>query len=496
MKDAKIEILKHLGFNPVFYSSEINNNKIDLDVFENMFILRQDKGINMIFNSVMNYSDEILNGMINISTNIEARNAFKKLCGVLKSNNSYDTDGEEIFELFSNIRFAKYINLIDKFEKRVSIYNLKRNFNIDTKIPNFYENPTIFKKYMSDPEKSFYKMDDINKYYDVRDDHFIKLINNNDEQIKEKIIGSYFGLSIKEYNELIKKVINTNIIKDKKKFEYIISFNNGNLIEYIKNIREFENYFKCLENSIVEYSKCDLSKNIIIPKTDKQIKEFTNEDFNMLVHKIAGMIKDNEFLKKNIKEWDKHYDESGTISCSLISDSYIATVNGDHLILGFSNILPSDIIAMNTHDMHFEKQDINNKSVSNFMPTNMLLENSSFYNEVVLKRYRDKNAIMPDYVLALDKIQDRDLSASTDLNIPIYLIKLEKYADKLIDKLNYLKENDYEKYLLYLNRFIRQVSSLNIIMKDYYNKILYSEAVKSNNDNINEDIEKIKKMMK
>ena len=33
-------------------------------------------------------------------------------------------------------------------------------------------------------------------------------------------------------------------------------------------------------------------------------------------------------------------------------------------------------------------------------------------------------------------------------------------------------------------------------MKDYYNKILYSEAVKSNNDNINEDIEKIKKMMK
>ena len=52
------------------------------------------------------------------------------------------------------------------------------------------------------------------------------------------------------------------------------------------------------------------------------------------------------------------------------------------------------------------------------------------------------------------------------------------------------------KYLLYLNRFIRQVSSLNIIMKDYYNKILYSEAVKSNNDNINEDIEKIKKMMK
>ena len=216
----------------------------------------------------------------------------------------------------------------------------------------------------------------------------------------------------------------------------------------------------------------------------------------MLVHKIAGMLNDNEFLKKNIKEWDKHYDESGTISCSLISDSYIATVNGDHLILGFSNILPSDIIAMNTHDMHFEKQDINNKSVSNFMPTNMLLENSSFYNEVVLKRYRDKNAIMPDYVLALDKIQDRDLFASTDLNIPIYLIKLEKYADKLIDKLNYLKENDYEKYLLYLNRFIRQVSSLNIIMKDYYNKILYSEAVKSNNDNINEDIEKIKKMMK
>ena len=68
---------------------------------------------------------------------------------------------------------------------------------------------------------------------------------------------------------------------------------------------------------------------------------------------------------------------------------------------------------------------------------------------------------MPDYVLALDKIQDRDLSASIDLN-----------------------------------RFIRQVSSLNIIMKNYYNKILYSEAVKSNNDNINEDIEKIKKMMK
>ena len=129
------------------------------------------------------------------------------------------------------------INLIDKFEKRVSIYNLKRNFKVDTKIPNFYENPTIFKKYMSDPEKSFYKMDDINKYYDVRDDHFIKLINNNDEQIKEKIIGSYFGLSIKEYNELIKKVINTNIIKDKKKFEYITSFNNGNLIEYIKNIQ-------------------------------------------------------------------------------------------------------------------------------------------------------------------------------------------------------------------------------------------------------------------
>ena len=107
--------------------------------------------------------------------------------------------------------------------------------------------------------------------------------------------------------------------------------------------------------------------------------------------------------------------------------------------------------------MFFKSKDIKGKQldlVSNYLLVEQILKtNNSYYNEVAIKRFdENKKAVQPDYVVTFNIPNDKSLNASQYFKVPIYNIKTEAYALKLVKKLKLLKEKDYKSYIEYITR--------------------------------------------
>lgn len=491
MKKEKIALAQKYNIWISPNSFEIKSNEISIENFINMLMLRKNENINLLFNSISEVNDNIIKGIVNICSNKEYKKALIKLVNNMKIINEYD--GEYIFPEFINERFPLYINIIE-IKDYIEPYKFIKEYKRNTRINNFYSNKEMFNKYIKDNERIIYKIDNINDYYEIREKHFIELINNNDKLIIEKILNSYFNFSLKELQFIIERY--KDIIKDKKKFEYltnITKYNNEELTKYIRYAKTCSNYFVDLEKEIKEHAINDL-----VIKVNNQKIISNPETFKLLLHRIKGLLNGKMYdtLMNDMKEWNKHYDPNSTISCSLIDELYIALTPGYDLTIGFSNITKEDILAMNIKDSFYTKKDILSNMLdikSNYMNTELFLENSEYYNEVLLRRYREGEAIMPDYILSLDKIRNYEKEVSKDLNIPILFLDLEKYAYKFINTLNYLKNNDYNKYLKYIKRFEKQVNYINGEMNHYYDIILESNVFKTDDNEVNEVFTRIKK---
>lgn len=429
--------------------------------------LRQDPEIKMIFNSIYGPNREIIKAIKKIANDKKVRNAFIKISN--KLNKIDEFDGEELLPKLNDDYFVEYINIIDddNITRNISIYSLLFKYSQDTEVDNFLENPKLFNIYVNDNQKRYYNLDDINKYKEVRHNHYVDMINNGHDRLLFNIASSYFGMNYTLFKENIQNIkyidSKLNFIKDKELLNYIDSIDKldkEGLIEYIEKVKDLENYFKDIKKTLRDISKNDIIKNIKFMKISKErIKHFDGEEFLFLVHKIKGLLKPEitRRLEKDISEWDKNYQEHSSVSCSIISDENLSLTGGNFITLGFQNITKDQILAISNKDMFFKSKDIKGKQldlVSNYLLVEQILKtNNSYYNEVAIKRFdENKKAVQPDYVVTFNIPNDKSLNASQYFKVPIYNIKTEAYALKLVKKLKLLKEKDYKSYIEYITR--------------------------------------------
>ncbi len=461
------------------------NEQFTYNEVEQILKLKQDEDIKLLFNSIFIIDDEIIKGMKKVANDPKSRQAL--INTVYKLNRIDEFDGEELFKQINNDDFIEYMNIIDqnKISRNISIYSLLFKFSKDTTVPNWKDNPKLFNIYVDDSQKYYYNLKDINKYKEYREEYYIKMINEGHPRLLSNILCSYFGMNYNVFKENIQNIKyidnKINFIKDKNLFDYIDNIDKldkKGLLEYIKKIKNLENYFDNIKLQLKEISKKDLIKEInFMPISAQPIKNFEGEDFTFLVHKIKGLLQEGIALKleHDISEWDKNYKENSYVSCSLISNDNLSLTSGKHLTLGFQNINKNQILAINNKDMLFKEKDIKANQfdlVSNYLLTEQILKMTSCYNEIVLKRYNEnKKAINPDYILTFENIDDKSKMASQYFNKPIYNINIEAYAEKLVEKLKLLKEKNYDLYLDYIKRLDSSVHTNYEDLKKYYNII-------------------------
>ena len=491
MKEERKKIGKERGIIICSGDYILTDEITDAEFYKYLELVKKETHIQSVFNSVEDYTSNVKKGIKNTLSNKIYETAFYKIAE--KANRIDEGYGDDLFDKLSNEDFAMFFYLVDEemLGRRNSLYDLISLYKETTKLKNWQSNQNLLNQYLQDNQK--YDIKDISEYTLKRQAHYKKEIEQGSFE-PSKILNSYFGYTLKDLKEFIEltKINNTltNILKLNT---------NEEQLEYIKIAQNNKYYFKNTKLKYIGFMKQDLAKNIsgiIIP--NKEIIELNGENFIFLIHRIKGLLQDKitQKLDNDISNWDRNYEVQSYISCSLINDLYMAFTDGDYLTMGFKNISPDDIIAMNVKDMRFLKQDLYGGHAiqsSQFMSTNDLLENSSYsYNEIVIKRYRDKKAVLPDYVISFDKIDDKTKNAAEYFKVPIYLIVLEKYAELLVQRLNELKNTDIKKYLLFLKRLAGCKYCTTGCLHDYYEYIIQSDALETDNIEANEIIKKIK----
>lgn len=488
MKEVKKEISK---LAKKYVISELYDDSITIEEFKKYLTLIDDKQMCCLFNYVCEYTEERFIVLKKILKNEEYLNAAKKIANMIKRIDEYIA--ESIFDYLYDYEFVKFINLIQSrvLVHNQDVFNLKKKYNKVKNIKNWDQSSEMLSNWLVDPID--YNISDMNNYCESRNKYYENEIRNNNYEPKN-IAMSYFQKSLLDIKKIAKT---TNIYNEYTLFDQLQ--NQENQLNFIKKADNNKMYFDFLNLTLKEQALCDFEKKLnLIKIKNNKIQEFNGQDFLFLIHRIKGLLEENitNKLINDINEWDKHYENNSFISCSLINQFYLAFTEGMHLTLGFNSIKKDDIIAMNTRDMCFLKKYIilNTKDyISNYMSVDDLLINSeNGYNEVVINRYRNKNAVMPDYLVAFDKIDDLTKEASKSLNVPIYLIILEKYADLLVKKLNYLKENDINTYLKFIKRFQQCLGYKDCPLLEYYDIIVNSDAFITDNEEANKIIRYIK----
>lgn len=474
-----------------FVINELYSDEFTIRDFLVYIEITKDVNVSSMLNAVMHYNNKQKEVLKNIIRDPKTRAAAIKICNSIGKIDEFV--GEDLIDNFSNPKFIELINLLDTFKikKKIDVYFFFRDVKKISAMKNWNTSKKTLNDYYFDPKK--YDITDMEKYYEARKKYYINEIKNNNYN-PEEIALSYFNKSLKEIKEFSK---NNHLISAFTEFDKLTTIEKQ--LEFLDIAERNSNYFIEINKRIKDIvTKTFIDKlNLNNPKNTKII-DYDGQDFTFLIHKIKGLLQEDitNTLNTDILEWDKHYEDNSYISCSLINQLYISFTQGDFLTLGFNNIKKEDIIAMDTKDMVFEKKHIiinAQDQVSSYMPIDEFLLNSySSYNEIVLRRYRGKEAIMPDYLVSFDKVDDLTKDAAEKFNIPIYNIILERYALLLIKEIERAKKENKELYIKYLNRLSGCAHCIGNPLIDYFNLIISSEALKTNDKEANEIIKHIK----
>ena len=127
--------------------------------------------------------------------------------------------------------------------------------------------------------------------------------------------------------------------------------------------------------------------------------------------------------------------EAGTICCSFRStDTQLATVPGDGLVYGFTNIRPKSLLKTYISDGHTPSDSGATESLRSISsnPNDLLYNQQGTYNEVTLGRY-DNNGqpYKPDFILTSNNnISDDAITHAFYYDIPIINIDNQAYINQ------------------------------------------------------------------
>lgn len=119
-------------------------------------------------------------------------------------------------------------------------------------------------------------------------------------------------------------------------------------------------------------------------------------------------------------------------SCySLISNENTSTINYSSTLYGYSSVDPKLIVHCFEEDSYSSDCDVNesygcSRYVNRIMTAEELVSSSTMYSEINILNNKDDNGTItprnPDYIVAVDLINDTDIEAAKRFNVPIILI--------------------------------------------------------------------------
>lgn len=266
-----------------------------------------------------------------------------------------------------------------------------------------------------------------------------------------------------KYNDMIQLLIKIFNASDLKIISLASNLNTDDREKYkmllYKMERDGNNVLKDSFSHDLKNKAEDMIKHCTHKVADSiDVYEFNGEPFTMLVHVISNNTAsfNNDLVSDiimNPEMWFNQQDRNNHISTSLISDRYMG-MYGSGVIYGFYNVPSSSIKTTGVSDLGINRKapildddDYNMRkrvfvpSVHNDVNTvttvdnliNMSIkayENDAYdgWNEVILSRICDNGKpLVPDYIVCMDKIDEKSKRACEYYGIPIYLINTIAY---------------------------------------------------------------------
>ncbi len=444
-------------------------------------------------NSVFNFDCEDIRYLEFISTSKEEQDYFNFFVYnfyIIPRNNYKDIINHKFdnIEILINLILKSKIKIDMSFEEFISFYN--KNEELLCNIKKYPTDDIIekFKIYFNNRQFEIKTIEDLKnieeKIYETISNDFDSF--KDIEELKKKIIRMLFGINYETFLNTINKINNLNEINKvsytNRELEILYKLNMFVIIENKDDLKiifnnlynlNLNNFFDGIQNKYNNYCKSEIVDSLY--KENAKLVELNGQDFNLLVHRIKGhKYRDiANKLHQNPKLWTQFYVEDSFISTSLISELFLGVDDGVGTILGFNSIDPNDILDMGTEDINssielFKSQRKNPKS--NYLPSAKLIEKTNMlYNEVAIKRYRNNDPIIPDCVVCFDEINDNDKNIANFFEIPIYLIHVEKYIEKMNQNLLELMNSyKFKEYYDYRNKKLYSISNNNkLLVKEF-----------------------------
>lgn len=367
-----------------------------------------------------------------------------------KSSFLYSQEFEKIFQICSYGNYDLIKDLVsydrDVWFRNVSLEDMSKSL-IEASIGNYNKSELVLNKYFGIERKDMNYLplflETINKTqlsfeFKEKYETILELLNKLYTASDEEIISIAQALdkdSVRNYEKLIFEMERDGNELVKQQFS-------KNLLEKTSQI---ENVAK---HSVVNSN----GKNI-------DVYELNGQPFTMLVHNvISNSMSSNNDIAEKILENPRLFNEinggNNFISTSLISDKAMITYGvsdsrGTSITFGFDNVPPENIKYTFIGDAGTNRKldgnsnlNMRDQGISSNINTVGLVDDiitktaeinnrtsapHGKYNEILLKRVNENERLKPSYIVCFDRINDIELKAASELNIPIYLIDGKYY---------------------------------------------------------------------
>ncbi len=269
----------------------------------------------------------------------------------------------------------------------------------------------------------------------------IKELLNYDSHLSlnEKVIS-------KENLELYKFILEIDKHSNKEKIDLYnrLKDKNINLLFY-DDIRKTKDlaYQKIKEKIIIPSNHPEYENKKETKKNGVVTYDLRNKEFYMLVRTLNGLYQENKT-------------DRSAGSYSLISSNNTSVFESNNIIYGYNSFDIDKIEHMFEFDSYsssYSYQANNSRNTTerpNRLSTLEEIADTAGYSEILIKnekgKYKSYSGMKPDFIVVIDKIDEKSLEASKILNIPIVIIKRNennKAVNFLMDKTEGYTQGNY-----------------------------------------------------
>lgn len=375
---------------------------------------------------------------------------FRKTINNLEKNNLPEPIENHINKYYEEL-INSYNEEYDMFNDYVYIINLIHRLNKTVNFNSYIldrEASIIYNNYLNNKElniiNEYKKLTSLKLSEIIIDYLFQDNIYNVWFNIKEMFrFNDKFHLLDLNKEEFYTTILNFDELSNKDKIKFYHTYKNENInLMFYEDLRSTKDKsYEFINNQLFNYNNYNINLKLSL-KYKTNIYDLRDQEFFMLVR------------------GEKCHQEttSSLRNCySIISNENTSVFgSGTITIYGYNNIDVDRVLHVYESDSYSldlnEKKVISRIKVNRIMTPKELCNGSSWYSEIQIINQKDANgfyaAKRPDYIVAINYINQEDVYESKRLNIPIVLIKkqlLEK--NKMIDvKLTKDEEEYIDEY--------------------------------------------------